>query len=174
MSVAKAALLTYVDYSAWANQQLLAACSVLTAEELGVDLGASHGSVIATLRHIYYSERVWLNRLRANSLPPLNEMGDQRRFQDSPPEPGLPDLEQKWPEVWNGLHEWLQNVPEIELERELSCVRPNDRDFRISRWKLLLHMVNHSTLHRGQVMQLLRRLGKQPPGTDVFGYYLST
>jgi uncharacterized damage-inducible protein DinB len=36
----------------------------------------------------------------------------------------------------------------------------------------LLHVVNHSTLHRGQVMGMLRQLGKQPPATDIFNFYL--
>jgi uncharacterized damage-inducible protein DinB len=87
MNIVKQALLTDTDYSAWANQQLLDACSALTDEELDCALGASHGGVIRTLRHIYYAERVWVKRLRANSLPPLHEVGDQRLFRDPAPEP---------------------------------------------------------------------------------------
>jgi len=41
-------------------------------------------------------------------------------------------------------------------------------------WKLLLHVVNHATLHRGQIMGMLRQLGKQPPTNDIFiGYHLA-
>jgi hypothetical protein len=49
VTITKQALLTDLDYSAWANQRLLDACSALTAEELDRDLGASHGGVIRTL-----------------------------------------------------------------------------------------------------------------------------
>ncbi|MCU1297834.1 MAG: hypothetical protein JWO91_2112 [Acidobacteriaceae bacterium] len=111
MTIAKQALLTDLDYSAWANQRLLDACSALTAEELDRDLGASHGGVIRTLRHIYYAERVWMKRLRTNSLPPLHEVGDQRLFGDAPPEPGLEVLKKSWPEVWSNLREWLGLLP---------------------------------------------------------------
>ena len=31
---------------------------------------------------------------------------------------------------------------------------------------VLTHLVNHSTYHRGQIMQLIRGLGMTPPGTD--------
>ena len=31
---------------------------------------------------------------------------------------------------------------------------------------ILTHLVNHSTYHRGQITQLLRRPGMTPPGTD--------
>jgi len=94
MAITKQALLTDLDYSAWANQRLLDACSALTAEEMDRDLGASHSGVIRTLRHIYYAERVWMKRLRANSLPPLHEVGDQHLFGDAPPEPGLGSSEE--------------------------------------------------------------------------------
>jgi uncharacterized damage-inducible protein DinB len=75
MSIAKEALLMDLDYSAWANQVLLEPCSALTAEDLARDLGASHRSVLETLRHIYYTERVWVRRLRENAMPPMREVG---------------------------------------------------------------------------------------------------
>ena len=53
-------MLSHLGYPAWANQQLLDACSALTAEELDGDLQTSHASVAGILRHIYYTERVWL------------------------------------------------------------------------------------------------------------------
>jgi len=37
---------------------------------------------------------------------------------------------------------------------------------------VLLHIVNHATLHRGQVMGMLRQLGHVPPGTDYLFYHL--
>ncbi|MFY9529499.1 MAG: DinB family protein [Candidatus Acidiferrales bacterium] len=172
MSIAKEALSTELDYSAWATQQLLDSCSSLTAEELDRDLGASHRTITGTLRHIYYAERVWLKRLRADSLPPMSEVGDQELFKDSPPEPRLEALKQNWPEVWKGLRQWLDNHSEEELNDQLCSRLSNGNEFYVSRWKVVLHMVNHSTLHRGQVMGMLRSLGKQPPGTDLFAYYL--
>jgi uncharacterized damage-inducible protein DinB len=172
MPFAKQALLMEVNYSAWANRQLLQGCAALTEEERERDLGASHGSVVGTLRHIYYSERVWWRRLCANALPPMIEMGDQRLFQDPAPEPGFDALLRKWPSVWNGMHAWLANIPELELKYELGSRMPNGDEFRVSRWKIILHSVNHSTLHRGQVMSMLRTLGHRPPNTDIFSFYM--
>jgi DinB family protein len=133
MTAAKEMLLTDLDYSAWANQVLLEACSALTAEELGRDLGASHRSVIETLRHIYYTERVWVRRLRENAMPPMHEVGDQKLFCDPPPEPGLAELKRDWPEVWKAGHEWLENRAEADLDGLLSSRMPDGREFRLSR-----------------------------------------
>jgi uncharacterized damage-inducible protein DinB len=33
------------------------------------------------------------------------------------------------------------------------------------------HMVNHATMHRGQVVGMLRQLGRTPPVTDLLVFY---
>jgi uncharacterized damage-inducible protein DinB len=35
----------------------------------------------------------------------------------------------------------------------------------------VVHVVNHATLHRGQVVGMLRQLGIRPPATDLVFYY---
>lgn len=165
--VSREALLYYVDYCAWANQELLHACSGLSSEELNRDLKMSHSSVLAVLRHIFYAERVWLKRLREGAMPPLVEVGDQRLFGDAPPEPDLEVLRQRWPEVARGLREYVSEMPVHDIDAELA-----GPDCGIARWKLVFHMVNHSTLHRGQVVSALRMLGHQPPNVDVFSFHL--
>ena len=39
-------------------------------------------------------------------------------------------------------------------------------------WQPVLHLVNHVSYHRGQVVSLLRQLGHQPPSTDLIHYFL--
>jgi uncharacterized damage-inducible protein DinB len=34
-----------------------------------------------------------------------------------------------------------------------------------------MHVVNHATLHRGQVMGMLRQMGIDPPHTDLMNFY---
>jgi len=35
----------------------------------------------------------------------------------------------------------------------------------------MVHVVNHSTYHRGQITTLLRQLGAEPVDTDFLVYY---
>ena len=77
MTMTKQALLIDLDYSAWANQRLLDVCSALTAEEMDRDLGASHGGVIRTLRH-----------MRLPHAPPL-AYGSPAKLQFTNPTGGL-------------------------------------------------------------------------------------
>jgi uncharacterized damage-inducible protein DinB len=34
-----------------------------------------------------------------------------------------------------------------------------------------MHVVNHATLHRGQIVGVLREFGVKPPTTDIVFYY---
>ena len=36
---------------------------------------------------------------------------------------------------------------------------------------LMQHVVNHATLHRGQVVAMIRQLGIKPPATDFVFYF---
>ena len=37
-----------------------------------------------------------------------------------------------------------------------------------------MHLVNHATLHRGQVTTMIRLVGATPPNTDVLTYAMAT
>jgi uncharacterized damage-inducible protein DinB len=156
----KATLLLHLDYSLWATSKLLDAASRLSSAELTRDLQVSHSSVLITLQHIYYADRTWLARLE----------GRQIDFADPAPGPTLEQLKEHWPPVLAGLKAYVE--AEADLDRQLTSRRLNGDTFTIARWKILLHVVNHATLHRGQVMAMLRQLGHVPPATDLFYFYL--
>ena len=166
MSSMKQGLVWDLAYSGWANRKLIEGCWTLTREELNRDLGSSHKNIIATLRHIYYAERVWLWRLRTDAMPRAIEIGDQSLFRDPDPEPNLFEVRERWPDISNGLSQYVENMLEADLDADL-----RGPDAAIPKWKLLLHIVNHSTLHRGQVVSMMRQLGKKPPNVDVMSFY---
>lgn len=168
MSLAKQLLLTDVRRSAWADQNLLEGCSALTPEELERDFRISHASILATLRHIYDGERVWLDCLRTTA-----DLGTWRLPQGPAPELSLDALRQKWPEIWDGFRTWLEGLTETRLAVELNLQLPGGAERRYPRWKILRHVLEHSTMHRGQVMGMIRMLGHQPPSTSPMDYYLA-
>jgi uncharacterized damage-inducible protein DinB len=142
---------------------VLAACSSLTAEQLGRDSGASHSSLLQTFRHIHDGERVWLLR--------LVEVDADRLPRGAAPEHSFEFLIQTWPELWEGYRQWLETVSDDDLTCEISTILPDDGIFRVPRWQIVLHAINHTTFHRGQIITMLRSLGVQPPNTDLTAYY---
>jgi uncharacterized damage-inducible protein DinB len=169
VSFAKQLLLTDVCYSAWANQRLLDACSALTSEEIERDLRISHASILATLRHIHDGERVWLDCLRTSP-----EMGPWRLPQGSPPEPSLDALTRSWPELSQGYREWLEDLSEVGLGVEQAVLLPGDVEPSLPRWKILRHVLEHSTLHCGQIIGMIRALGYTPPAIHRMDFYLAS
>lgn len=156
--LAKHLLSSDVRYSAWANQCLLEACSRLGRDELERDLGISHSSLLSTLRHIHDGERVWLDCLRTTP-----DMGPWALPQGTPPQPSLDALRRSWPELSDGYRRWLDGVSEAGLEEELRVRLPGANEPSLARWKILRHVLEHSTLHRGQIVGMIRMLGHTPP-----------
>lgn len=160
--VAKSTLLTHLDYTLWASSKLLDAASRLSESQLVQDLQVSHGSILGTLQHIYYADRTWLARLQKVERP----------FADPGAGPSLDELKEQWPRQLAALRTWVEAFPEHQLGEDLNSRRLNGAAFTCAYWKVLLHVVNHATLHRGQVVAMLRQLGHTPPSTDLFYYYL--
>jgi uncharacterized damage-inducible protein DinB len=168
MGIAKQILQTDLNYSAWITRRLLDVCSSLTVAEMTRDLGLSHRSVLLTLHHIYDSEQFWVSCLLTNAMPPMSTIGTG----EAPPVPTLEELTQLWPPVWDSLDRWFAAVPEDQLAQTLSSRLASGEDFHFTRWQLLRHNVNHATLHRGQIVSMMRMLGKQPPNVDLMSYLL--
>jgi uncharacterized damage-inducible protein DinB len=173
MSLGKRTLLNDLRYTAWANQLMLDACSKLTTEELARDLGISHQNIISTMQHMYDGEANWSERLYEDTLPPLDGIGDTRVPAKAAPQQMLKELRENWPRVWIKLQDWMEGLTDEDLDHEMLSHMVSGSIFRLRRWQLLRHVVNHATLHRGQVIGMLRGLGKQPPQTDLMTYFLT-
>jgi uncharacterized damage-inducible protein DinB len=64
-------------------------------------------------------------------------------------------------------------LTDADLDRYVAFKRGNGAESGAPVWQIVLHVVNHGTLHRGQVMGMLRQLGVAPPPTDLIRYYLN-
>lgn len=165
MSELNRILLAHTAYSAWATSRLLDACTCLSSHQLENALGASHSSILGTLRHIYDGERVWLERLNAD--------GEWRLPQGPAPEHSFAFLAETWPKLWEGYRRYLEQASEHDLCHEFRTLLPHDESLQGPRWQIVLHVVNHSSLHRGQIISMLRAHGVQPPNADLMSYYLT-
>ena len=143
-------------------------CCVIFINQLREKIGVMFGNPETTtggnaLQHIYYADRIWLSRLEGRTMA---------SFVDPEPGPDLDALKEHWPVVIRGLRDFVGHAPEGLFEQDLPFKRLNGDTQSMAHWKVLLHIVNHATLHRGQVMGMLRQLGHVPPGTDYLFYHL--
>ena len=138
----------HLAYSKWASRRLLDAVEAMPSEEQQKDVGVAHKSVTGTLDHIFFGDLVWLNRIK-----------------------GTDDTKMSWRDVQDGWDAWAANVTADELLKEIEYKDLRGAPRYSPVWQMVLHVVNHATLHRGQVMSLLRQSGIAPPQIDLITYY---
>jgi uncharacterized damage-inducible protein DinB len=153
-----AAAQLHFRYTNWASRRLLDAISKLSPEDLERPTGISHGSILGTLAHVQFADWVWFTRV----VEPLEK-----------PAGTLEALQTAWPEIQRRWEAWADSRTDADLNREISYKLFNGTECSSPVWHLVLHVVNHGTLHRGQVMGMLRQLNIVPPNTDMIGYYLT-
>ena len=63
------------------------------------------------------------------------------------------------------------SLTDQDLDRTITFKMLNGNPAEAPLTHVVLHVVNHATLHRGQVVAMIRQLGVKPPATDLIGYY---
>lgn len=168
MGKLKAVVQLDLQYSAWATRALLESCAQLPVADRNRGLGVSHGSILGTLFHFHVSERFWAKCLAAGKIPPLHEIVAA----PVPAEIRLEALSAGCEKVSRAFDDWFNSTTEDELAEPLSCQISATVDFPYVRWQLVRHVVNHSSIHRGQIIGMIRALGNKPPNIDVMSYLL--
>lgn len=151
-----------LGYTLWADRAILRAAAELEPEHLILDAGASHGSVLGTLAHVLGAEQVWLSRFVGDPLGALPGIEDY---------PDLEALEMGFQEISAEITSFMAALTEGQLVSELAWTNSRGETHRRSLLQALLHLVNHSTYHRGQVVSLIRQMGYQPPSTDLVYFF---
>ena len=145
------------DYDRWANARVLSAAARLSDADFVKDLGASFPSVRDTLVHILGVEWVWLRRWRGTSPRALLFAGES---------PALPEMGSRWSEFEADQRAFLAEVTDAALAKPLSYHNLKGEQHEYPLGHLMVHVVNHSTYHRGQVITLLRQLKAEVASTD--------
>ena len=161
MPVSTDTLLAHIDYSAWASRRLVEAAALLIPEELNRDFQTADRSVLDTLVHVYAADRLWLSRLAGTPHPGFVAEADRN----------LAVLQQAWPALFDRWRAWVRALSEQDALAICSYTDMQGRPWQHPVWKLLLHIVNHGTHHRGQVSGFMRSMGHNPPSIDLIHYY---
>lgn len=144
-------------YNEWANARLLAVIAGLAEDRLTAEIPSSFPSILGTLAHIVAAEWVWLRRWKGE-----NPTG----FPDWLSVPSLVEVRAKLAEIEAERAAFVGSLSDADLDRPLDYRTLAGDPFRNRLADLLVHVVNHSSYHRGQLTTMLRQVGATPVATD--------
>lgn len=148
----------YATYNTWANGLLLQTIEALTEEQHGQEIVSSFPSIYKTILHLLDAENIWWQRIKLQekiSRPSLNFNGSMKDLRAEVT---------KQDKLWQ---EWISNINEHGLQHEFIYMNSKKERFKQPVFQMLLHLFNHSTYHRGQIVTMLRQLGVEKiPVTD--------
>ncbi len=151
----------HLRYSGWASRKLVDAAGELSPEDRTRPMGVSHESLQKTLGHIYAADQVWYSRTVDSSVP-LPVFGAEYT---------MDTLTEDWVKLQKKWEAWADSLSDGDLERVAAYKLRDGTSGQAAVWQIVMHVVNHGTLHRGQVMAMMRQLGATPPATDLIFYY---
>ena len=168
----KEILENYTRYNLWANSVIMDLLKN-NSSLLDKEVKSSFPSLRKTAHHILSAEEVWHRRLHRESPASLPEPGNDfatvvkqilarsQSFIDlvTSPQPSP--------------HGEGANIStEKYLHTICSYKAVNGTAYSNPHWEMIMHCMNHSTYHRGQIITLLRELGLTTlPSTDMMGYF---
>jgi uncharacterized damage-inducible protein DinB len=150
------------QYNGWANHRVRSAAAKIDGEKFNRAMGNSFSSVRDTLAHILGGEWIWLERWQGRFPTALLNAEDFPRVQS---------LASRWEIVQRDYARFIDALTPQRLEEELAYLNRVGQRFSYPLWQQMVHVVNHSTYHRGQITTLLRQLGAEPAVTDFLAYY---
>ena len=150
---------TLTRYKAWADEVFLSVVAGLPESELIAPRPIHFGSLIRTLNHSYCMDFVWQSHLlgRPHGLATRNPV-------DHPP---IRDLVSSQRQIDAWYVDYADSLSHEQLDQVVEFEFIGGGVGTMSRGDILLHVVNHTTYHRGHVADMLYHLDVFPPTTDL-------
>ena len=146
-------------YKAWADALFYECVSELSYEQLMAPQPITFGSLIHTLNHSYLMDFVWKSHLvgTEHGLDTRNPKETQN-FQALRHEQELTD---------NWFTEYAKSLSEEKADEVIDFNFIGGGEGSMTRRDIILHVVNHTTYHRGHAADILYHFNVMPPTTDL-------
>ena len=149
----------FYDYHFAENRSLWDSYIVsLSFEQFTQAVGYSHGSVRDQVLHLMNVDDAWFSGLRGIENPESYNPAD---FDDREV------IRTHWDKVEKNMREYLANLQE-EMLSEKPFADGEDKDLIL--WQVLLHVANHGTDHRAQLLRVLNDMGVKTTSQDYIFY----
>jgi uncharacterized damage-inducible protein DinB len=158
----KAYFLQLAEYNIWANTIVIGWVEKITEEQWNREMVGSMKSIGATCVHIAGAEKVWNERLAGEVAPFLSTTFNGTRE----------ELITIWKKASADLLNYIKNCATENLQNSFDYKNIKGESFTSKIYEVLAHVCNHSTYHRGQVVNYLRQVGfTDVSSTDLIQFF---
>ncbi len=154
----KELLQQYAAYNLWANKLVFECIGRLPAEQVDQEIISSFPSVYKTVQHMWLAEEAWWKRLKLVEQIEL----ESEKFTGT-----MEEMMKKSERQSTDWSDWVNNATEVQLRHVFAYQNTKREQFKQPVNEVLMHVFNHGTYHRGQLVTMFRQLGVEKiPGTD--------
>ena len=146
-------------YKAWADDITFSAVSTLPNGEATKHRNTRFGNMVHTLNHVYVIDAIFKAHL-------LGQSHDYtaRNTENCPP---LADLLKLQKEMDKWYIDYADSISEEKLSEIVKFQFVGGGEGSMSRTDMVIHVVNHSTYHRGFVGDMMYQVPAIPPANDL-------
>ena len=157
-------ILNYTSYNLWANTKITEVLKNIGTLLLDKEVKSSFPSLRKTTYHIWSAEEVWYKRLHGESPPSLPE-----------PTNDFSEFAKLFSSRSQAFIDLVKRKDENFLTQVCAYKDTKGNPHSNMHWQMIMHCMNHSTYHRGQIITMLREVGEpKVPTTDLIAYFRET
>ena len=146
-------------YNAWANKLIFDAVAALPEGEATRPRRTLFRNIVHMLNHNYVIDLIFQAHLEGR------EHGFTAR--NTPEHPPLDELWRAQQAVDNWYIAWSDRMSDAALDEKVAFTFVGGGPGVMTRGEILLHVVNHTSYHRGFVADLFYQVPAKPPTTDL-------
>lgn len=148
----------FAVYNVWANQKLTDTLQKMPAELLTRNFPSSFTSIHETLLHVWDAGSIWWQRMKLQEVV----TAPSKNFKGTTLDVCTALLHQD--RLWET---WVRNATPAAIDHVFMYKNSRQEQFKQPIYQMLLHVFNHGTYHRGQLVNMLRQAGiDKIPQTD--------
>jgi uncharacterized damage-inducible protein DinB len=146
-------------YNAWANTVFFDAVRALPEGEATRPRQTLFKNIVHTLNHNYVIDQIFQAHLQGH---PHGHTA--RNTIDTPSLEALRDAQQALDQWYVA---WSDDITDAALDEKVSFTFVGGGDGMMTRGQILLHLINHTSYHRGFAADLFYQVPAKPPTTDL-------
>jgi len=135
------------NYTYWAFERVWGCIMQLTDEQFTQHIDYSIGSIRDQVVHMMSGTRRWMKRVQGAEIPPHLPFDDYATREAA---------KAQWDEMKAEVLDYVHSLDQARLNEMVHWeIRTRGASYDNRRWELLMHVANHATDHRAQILAML-------------------